>query len=274
MSKLSLYETSWINVVFENRNKEYGAYHLRQENTKTTVIALFMGVLLLTAAVCVPMIYNYLNPDHRIQTLVPDLPSIVLVDLNPIIPNQTVIEEVILPQIKEPTTDVNTSTQLINPEIVHAAVATPEDIASNLDLKNHPNIDNTSVTGTESVATTSSGATVASTPSIPNNAIMPSTALDKMPEFPGGINKFYSYVGNNFEKPEIDSESAIRVSVAFVIEKDGSMTDIKVLKDPGYGLGTEAIRVLKSLRTKWNPGMIDGKAVRTAYNLPITIQTN
>ena len=95
-----------------------------------------------------------------------------------------------------------------------------------------------------------------------------------MPEFPGGIKKFYTYVGNNFEKPELDSENAIRVSVSFVIEKDGSMTDIKVLKDPGYGLGAEAIRVLKSLKTKWSPGMFEGKAVRTSYNLPITIQPN
>jgi protein TonB len=52
------------------------------------------------------------------------------------------------------------------------------------------------------------------------------------------------------------------------------MTDIQVKRDPGYGLGKEAIRVLKSLKTKWAPGMIDGKAVRTAYNLPITVQMN
>ena len=51
------------------------------------------------------------------------------------------------------------------------------------------------------------------------------------------------------------------------------MTDIQVKRDPGFGLGKEAIRVLKSLRTKWSPGMIDGKAVRTSYNLPITIKT-
>jgi protein TonB len=52
------------------------------------------------------------------------------------------------------------------------------------------------------------------------------------------------------------------------------MTDIKVLKDPGYGLGREAIRVLKSLKTKWSPGMIGSKPVRTSYNLPITVQMN
>ena len=64
----------------------------------------------------------------------------------------------------------------------------------------------------------------------------------------------------------------MKVYVSFVIEKDGSMTDIQVKRDPGYGMGKEAIRVLKSLKTKWSPGMIGSKAVRTAYNLPITVQ--
>ena len=50
------------------------------------------------------------------------------------------------------------------------------------------------------------------------------------------------------------------------------MTDIQVKRDPGYGLGKEAVRVLKSLRTKWTPGILEGKPVRTAYNLPITVQ--
>ena len=92
-----------------------------------------------------------------------------------------------------------------------------------------------------------------------------------MPEFPGGIEKFYKYVGNNFEKPEIDAINTFRVYVSFVIERDGSMTDIKVVRDPGYGLGREAIRVLKSLKTKWSPGIIGSKPVRTAYNLPIVV---
>jgi protein TonB len=272
MSKLSIYETNWIDIVFENRNKEYGAYPLRQENTKTSIIALFTGTLLLTAAISIPMVYNYLNPEHRIPSIVTDIP-VVLVDLTTYVPPQTEVEKTVMPKIKNPITEnINTDTKLINPEITHPDLATP-DLATNTEIKNTTNTNTTGAIGT-GIDTSTGTNTGISTPSIPDNTIVSSAALDKMPEFPGGIKKFYSYVGNNFEKPEIDSESAIRVSVSFVIEKDGSMTDIKVIKDPGYGLGTEAIRVLKSLRTKWAPGMIEGKAVRTAYNLPITIQPN
>jgi protein TonB len=277
MSKLSIYETNWIDLVFENRNREYGAYSLRQENTKTSLLALFIGALLLTVAISIPMLYNYLNPEHRITSIVPDIP-VVLVDLNTyVLPHEeTKIEETVLPETKKTITEnINTSEQLINPEIAHPDLATP-DIATNTELKNTTNSNTVGTPSTGLNAKTSTGTTGTtgtSTTVILDNPIVPS-ALDKMPEFPGGIKKFYTYVGNNFEKPEIDGENAIRVSVSFVIEKDGSMTDIKVLKDPGYGLGTEAIRVLKSLKTKWAPGMIDGKAVRTSYNLPITIQPN
>ena len=62
------------------------------------------------------------------------------------------------------------------------------------------------------------------------------------------------------------------MDVSFVIEIDGTITDIQVKKNPGYGMDKEAIRVLKSLKTKWTPGMIDGKPVRTSYMLPIIVQ--
>ncbi|OOG68835.1 energy transducer TonB [Flavobacterium sp. A45] len=275
MSKLNLFETSWINIVFENRNKEYGAYHLRQENTKTSFFALFMGVSLLTAAISIPTIYNHLNPNSEtmIEPLIPE-ETLVVTKFEPYVP-PTKTEESPMPEVKSPiTADINTNAQLINPVIVQAALATTEKIATNTELKSTTDSSTASTGGTGVGTTPSTGTTVTSTSGITENTILPSNAVDKMPEFPGGIKKFYTYVGNNFDSSDLETENAIRVSVSFVIEKDGSMTDIKVLKDPGYGLGAEAIRVLKSLKTKWSPGMFEGKAVRTSYNLPITIQPN
>jgi protein TonB len=276
MSKLNLYQTSWIDVVFENRNKEYGAYHLRQENTKTSLFALFIGVLLLTSAISVPVIYNYLNPEHKIPTLVPDLPPVIVSHFDPYVPPQAKTEEAAMPEVKKPITqNTNTAAQLTNPKVVSATEATKIDIIPNTEIQSIPSSNVAGTTGIGTGTPTSTGTnTGTSSAGITETAIVSSTALDKLPEFPGGINKFYSYVGNNFEKPELESETVIRVYVAFVIEKDGSMTDIRVLKDPGYGLGREAIRVLKSLKTKWTPGILDSKPVRTAYNLPITIQAN
>jgi protein TonB len=223
------------------------------------------------------MVYNYLNPEHGtiISCPIAEIDPVVVSDFDAYVPPK-IEEEAPMPKVTQPITEnIITQQQLTNPIITHPTEATTEPIATNEALKNitDNSTANTGGTGVGTGTSTGTGTGV-DAPSVPNNTIMNSAVLDKKPEFPGGINKFYTYVGNNFEKPELDSEMAIRVSVSFVIEKDGSMTDIRVIKDPGYGLGAEAIRVLKSLKTKWSPGILDGKAVRTSYNLPITIQTN
>ena len=69
----------------------------------------------------------------------------------------------------------------------------------------------------------------------------------------------------------MDEPKTVRILVSFVIERDGDMTDINVLSQTNEALNNEAIRVLKSLKTKWSPGIKNGTAVRTQYTLPITV---
>jgi protein TonB len=61
MSKLSIYETNWINLVFKNRNKKYGAYQLRQESSRTSLFALFIGLLLCVSMMAIPKVLSYFN---------------------------------------------------------------------------------------------------------------------------------------------------------------------------------------------------------------------
>ncbi|MEL1240904.1 energy transducer TonB [Flavobacterium flavipallidum] len=102
--------------------------------------------------------------------------------------------------------------------------------------------------------------------------VLYSTAgIEVKPTFPGGINEFYQFIGKNFRTPKVEGLQG-KVYVTFIIEKDGSVTDIKILRDIGYGTGEEAVRVLKEC-PKWNPGFQNGKAVRVLYSLPIAINT-
>jgi periplasmic protein TonB len=94
---------------------------------------------------------------------------------------------------------------------------------------------------------------------------------NKTPDYPGGIDAFYLYLNTHFRKPEIDSTFTARILVSFVVETDGTMSAIKVLRDPGFGLGAETLRVLQNVPEKWLPGEMDGKKIRASYNLPITI---
>ncbi|MBP4138285.1 energy transducer TonB [Flavobacterium geliluteum] len=103
------------------------------------------------------------------------------------------------------------------------------------------------------------------------NKVYNTAGIDIVPEFPGGINEFYKFIGKNYivpkEKPVFVKG---KVYIAFIIEKDGSLNDIKLLKDVGFGTGNEAIRVLK-LCPKWTPGKLKGKEVRVLYSLPLVI---
>ena len=118
-------------------------------------------------------------------------------------------------------------------------------------------------------ASGSGGGGEAVTPAVTNDPVNPAI-LDKLPEFPGGLAGFGKYVQKNYRVPEVDSDISGNVLVSFVVERDGSLTDIKVVRDLGYGTGKEAIRMLKSA-PKWKPGIQNGKAVRVAYNLPIRL---
>nr|HRM13176.1 ferric siderophore ABC transporter substrate-binding protein [Flavobacterium sp.] len=129
MSKLSIYETGWINLVFQDRSKEYGAYQLRQESTKTTLIALFIGVLFLLSALSVPVILNYFNPNATVTIPIPDFTN-TIVQLSDIVPNELEPKKS-LPEVKTQNTAISIrSAQLVNPVIVQAAQAN-QDIAKN-----------------------------------------------------------------------------------------------------------------------------------------------
>lgn len=272
MSNLSIYESSWIEFVFEHRNKSYGAYKLRQESTKNTLTAFFLGVVFISIIVCISTVINKLSPNHIV---VPDIPVFEIrpIDLDKIITAKPVepLKKKALPSNEKPTQTVTTSQQLINPQITNHQESLV-DVMQTKDapLTNSSNLASTTLNSTEN---TSNNTATTTNEQVPLNSIVNAAVLDQSPEFPGGIKKFYQYVGTNFSKPDIEGLETIRIMIAFVIEKDGSMTDIKIIKDPGYGLGKEAIRVLQSLKIKWSPGVLNGKAVRTAYTLPIVIKS-
>ena len=96
------------------------------------------------------------------------------------------------------------------------------------------------------------------------------TVVENDPEFPGGMEALYKYLAQNIKYPQLARDNGItgKVYVTFVVERDGSIANPKVLRDIGGGCGQEAIRVVKSM-PKWTPGKQRGKAVRVQFNLPV-----
>ncbi len=98
-------------------------------------------------------------------------------------------------------------------------------------------------------------------------------SIDKQPEFPGGITKFYKYVGSNIKYPKMAQDNNVqgKVFLSFIVEKDGVLSDIQITRGLGSGTDEEAVRVLKESPT-WNPGIRNGLAVRVKYNININFQ--
>jgi protein TonB len=262
--KLDLLKRQWIDIVFEGKNKAYGAYELRKENPKTTMQSLLIGGAIFALAVASPLIIDLIpsgkDDDESLNQ------KIVTVKLPP--KEQEKPKDLPPPPPPPPKVD--------QVKFVKPVVAKTEDVVEEIvkveDIKDKK-LGNETIKGdpdapltVEDVGTGPVNQVVEEDTQIYNTA-----GIQVQPEFPGGMDKFYKFVGKNFQVPEEEGLKG-KVFVTFVVEKDGSLTDIKVIRDIGYGTGKEAIRVLKSC-PKWVAGEQNGKKVRVQYSLPITIQS-
>ena len=263
--KLDIFKNQWLDIVFDGRNKSYGAYQLRKSNTKTSVKALVIGSILFGLAVSTPLILS-LFPDSSDVETDTDI-KITAINLPP---KQEKPKEN-LPPPPPPAPKVD-QVKFVKPVVAKAEEITeePPKIVEMKDKK----IGAETVKGNpDAVLTVEPVGTgkAAVVEDAPDNQIYNTAGIEVKPDFPGGIDKFYKFVGNNYQAPEEEGLKG-KVYVTFVVEKDGSLTDIKVIRDIGYGTGKEAIRVLKKC-PKWTPGEQNGKKVRVLYSLPITIQS-
>jgi protein TonB len=262
--KLDIIKNQWLDIVFEGRNKVYGAYELRKSNRKTTFKALVLGAILFSLAVAAPLIISLLpkagdeemDRDIKITTIkLPPKKEEPKKDLPPPPPPPPKVDQV----------------KFVKPVVAKAEEVTeePPKIAEIKDKKIGAETIKGDPDAVLSVAPVGTGPS--KVVEEVDNQIYNTAGIEVKPEFPGGMDKFYSYVGKNYRAPEEEGLKG-KVYVTFVVEKDGSLTDIKVLRDIGYGTGKEAIRVLTKC-PRWNPGEQNGKKVRVLYSLPITIQT-
>ena len=276
MSNVSIFEKSWIDLVFEGKNQKYGAYQLRQESPRTTAIAFIFGLLFLFLFSGIIFALSSFGETPNIK---PDLGDDEIIHVTDV-----VLKNPVEPLINEAVSSKKIKDDIKKEDLSNMIVAKKEEavveIKTNEEARKNPSTNGEGVTGGNGISGTGTigenngtGNKTEIEPKNPNNTVVISALLDKQPSFPNGMDGFYKYVANNFQRPELDEPQTIRVIVSFVIEKDGSMTNISVLQNPGFGMDKEAIRVLKALKTKWNPGIKDNQPMRTQFTLPITLKT-
>lgn len=263
-SKLDIFNQQWIDVVFSGRNKNYGAYELRKQNSKNTTKALIIGVIVFVLFISANTIINAISgfipkakPKVKITKVVLAPPPVDIKKPPPPPPPEPPKPKVT--QVKFPPPVVKPDVQVKEnpPTITELKVADP----GQKNIKGNPDADVTidqPVGNADKKVTEDDG-----------NKIF--TSVEQYPQFPGGIEAFYKYLSKNIRYPAIARENGTqgKVIVTFVCEKDGSLTDIKVVRGIGDGCDEEAIRVLKN-SPHWSPGIQNGRPVRTLYTVPIS----
>jgi protein TonB len=257
--KLDILKDQWLEIVFEGRNKVYGAYELRKSNSKTTLRALIIGSVLFGFAIAAPLLINMIPKGNDDTTLDQKIVTVKLP------PKEKPKENIPPPPPPPPKVD---QVKFVKPVVAKAEEVT-EEPPKIVELEKKK-IGAETIKGDPDAELTVEPVGNGPADIVDDNNIYSNAGIEVKPEFPGGMAKFYKYVGNNYRSPE-EEGLAGKVHVTFVVEKDGSLTDIKVVRDIGFGTGKEAIRVLKSC-PKWNPGEQNGKKVRVLYSLPINIQ--
>ncbi len=267
-SKLDILNPDWLDVIFTGRNKVYGAYELRKNNPKTTVKALWITGLLFILAVSMPTIIN------KIKGFIPKAPDkvkITEVILKPPPPLDAKKAPPPPPKPEPPkphTTQVKFPPPVVKPdnEVREKEPPTQKELEvkdpGQADVKGDPN---QSVRIDEPVGNAPVNNAV--TEADPNEIF---TAVEVSPEPAGGMDAFYKYLGGAIRYPAVARENGTqgRVIVQFVVERDGSLTDVKALRGPGSGLDEEAVRAVKAA-PHWRPGKQNGKSVRVQFTVPV-----
>ncbi|MGV3458849.1 MAG: energy transducer TonB [Flavobacterium sp.] len=270
MSKLNIFDRSWNDMVFEGRNKKYGAYQLRTENPRTTMIAFFIGAALFIFAVALPKITSWMGSETAEKDS--DVDKIIeVVDIMeppkdiPLPPPPPVVEQKQAP--KSLVEEVK-----FKPLEAAKKEEVPDDPPKTEQFKEaDPSSRNADASPTGDINIGTAAGDLDKGVEADDNSIHSTVGLQVLPEYPGGINAFYQYVQKNMRLPEVDRDLNMNVYVTFVVEKDGSITDVNVPRDPGYGLKKEAERLIKANKAKWSPGVQNGKPVRVRYQLPIKV---
>jgi len=248
---------SFDDIVFENRNKEYGAYKLRKKYNRNVIIALITGLVLMSTAIITPYLnakaaenkakrserqveIKMENLDQPTETVAPPLP--------PPPPPQDVVQQakyippVVVDSVKpEETIQLMTADQaqveVQNEEVVEEVQVVAEEVQEDVDEAE------------------------------------PFYVVEEMPMFPGGDAAIQKYIGDNVIYPEVAKENNIqgRVIVKFCVTPTGGVDQVSVLKGVDPELDVEVVRVVKTL-PKFKPGKQGGKPVPVWYTIPINFQ--
>ena len=276
MAKIDLYDPKWVEMVFAGKNKEYGAYQLRKGTSGRNIKALL--ILVIAAALVGGFLAWKVIEQKQAEEQQAYMEAMELAKLQ----QQAKKKEPVKPKVEmKKEIPVARETQKFTAPVIKK----DELVKEENQVKQMDKLDDKVAVGTENkegvkdrtVEAVRNDIAVAAPP--PPPAPKPEVAtkifdvVEEMPSFPGGNGALMSYLASNIKYPVVAQENGVqgRVIVSFVVERDGSISDVRVARSVDPSLDREAQRVVKSM-PRWKPGKQNGSAVRVKYTVPVVFR--
>lgn len=276
MASLDLIQSSWVDLIFEGRNQNYGAYVLRKQTGFRNFWSI-VTVLIIFACVMVFMVaknaYDAYQKEHQVMDQVTELSALTQQKKEAKVERKQVVKQ---EEVEKVVEKVKSSIKFTAPVIKKDDEVKPED-----EIKSQDEIMNSKVAvgfanvvgNDETGEVLHAKEVIAEEPVQPKEENKVFDVVEQMPSFPGGTGALMQYLSSHIKYPAVAEENGIqgRVICTFVVGKDGSISNVQVMKSVDPSLDKEAIRVVKSM-PNWIPGKQNGSAVNVKYTLPVTFR--
>ena len=274
MSKIDLISNEWTDLVFEGRNQAYGAYKLRKGTTKRNV----WSIIIVALAAVLLFLGLQLQKMAQANKTVENTQAVELARLQEKKKEAKVEKkEVIRTEPEKVVEQVKSSVKFTAP-----VIKMDEEVKEEDEIKLEEVEKSTKAIGSFNVEGNDEGGGAvlkakeeikAPEPPKHEEETKIFTVVEQMPLFPGGDAALMAYLRDNIHYPTVAAENGVqgRVVVGFDVERDGSITDVNVLRSVDPSLDREAMRVVKGM-PRWTPGKQNGSAVRVKYQVPVTFR--
>ena len=280
MAKIDLYDPKWVDMVFAGKNKEYGAYKLRKGTSGRNIKSLL--ILVIAAALVGGFLAWKVIEQKQAEEQQAYMEAMELAKLQKQAEKEKKKPEKVQPKVEmKKEIPVARETQKFTAPVIKK----DELVKEENQVKQMDKLDEKVAVGTENkegtkdrlaeavrsdIATVAPPPPPAPKPEVSNKVF---DVVEEMPHFPGGPAALQAFLSSNTKYPVVAQENGVqgRVIVSFVVERDGSITDVKVVRSVDPSLDREATRVVKSM-PRWSPGKQNGSAVRVKYTVPVVFR--
>lgn len=265
-SNSNIFSEEWTDLVFQDRNKSYGGYLLRKLSSRRHAISLVIAIVIFVLGVSSPSIIRSITPERKekevsVRTLTDiklDKPKEAVDEIVKALPPPPPLKNVIkftAPVIKADDEVADEEEPKMQEEVIDSKAA-----IGNIDYDK----------GTDDPTAEMPDVMPNEDQQIVEEKMEPFLVVEQMPDFPGGESELYKFLEQNIKYPPMARESGVtgRVFIKFVVNKDGKISDIALLRGIGAGCDEEAIRVVKKMPA-WKPGKQNGMPVPVWFTLPI-----